>query len=155
MTKLYFLRHGIADWPHWDRPDDERPLNPKGKKQMKRVAAALAERDIHPDFILSSPLPRAHQTAQLAADALGLTVTVDPSLAPGFGVMALRQMLAQYSGRDLMLVGHEPDFSATVESLTGAVIVMPKAGIVRIDLNAVDPPSGEMRWLIPPKFLRG
>jgi phosphohistidine phosphatase SixA len=104
---------------------------------------------------LSSPLPRAQQTAQLAADALGLTVAVEPSLAPGFGLMALRQMLAQYSGRDLMLVGHEPDFSATVESLTGAVIVMPKAGIVRIDLNTVDPPSGEMRWLIPPKFLRG
>ena len=154
MIKLYLLRHGQADWPDWNRPDDERPLTAKGKKEMHEVAAALATREVRPDVILSSPLPRALQTAQIAAEALSMPVTVEPSLAPGFGDTALRKLLTQYTGRDVMLVGHEPSLSETVESITGAVIVMPKAGLVRIDLSAIDPPDGELRWLIPPKFLK-
>jgi phosphohistidine phosphatase len=154
MTKLYLLRHGQADWPDWNRPDDERPLTAKGRKEMNEVAAVLAAREVRPDVLLASPLPRALQTAQIAAEALGLPVTVEPSLGSGFGEPALRKILTQHAGRDVMLVGHEPSLSEIVESITGAVIVMPKAGLVRIDLNAMDPPAGELRWLIPPKFLK-
>jgi phosphohistidine phosphatase len=154
MKCLYLLRHGQADWPDWDRPDDERPLTPKGKKQVLRVARAVASRAVRLDLVLSSPLPRARQTAEIAADALGVALVVEPALAPGFSPAALRQLLITYAGRDAMLVGHEPDFSAIIENLTGAVVVMPKAGLARVDLSGIDPPSGELRWLIPPKFLR-
>lgn len=152
--KLYFLRHGKADWPHWDRPDDERPLTDAGRKQMERVAQALARLDIVPDVIVSSPLPRAHQTAQIAADALRLTVMVAPALAPGFGEDELRAVLRQHAGKAIMLVGHEPDFSNLIETLTGGVVVMPKAGIARVDVTNGDALDGELRWLVTPKFLR-
>ena len=63
--KLYFLRHGKADWPNWDKPDDERPLTEDGKKETATVAKLLARLEIAP-AILTSPLPRASQTAEIA-----------------------------------------------------------------------------------------
>ena len=70
--KLYFLRHGIADWPEWNRPDDERPLTAKGKKEMRQMAKFMRELKVRPARILSSPLPRAWQTAEIAAERLEL-----------------------------------------------------------------------------------
>ena len=82
--KLYFLRHGLADWPNWTENDDARPLTKKGKKQMRRVAKFLAVLMIEPEVILSSPLPRAFQTAEIVAEELDLDVTQEPAIAPGF-----------------------------------------------------------------------
>ena len=63
---IYFLRHGEADWPDWKKPDDERPLTEKGKKEMHQVGAFLANLSVKPDVVLTSPLPRASQTAEIA-----------------------------------------------------------------------------------------
>jgi len=152
--KLYFLRHGVADWPDWNGPDTERPLTKDGKKEVKRVADALVERGVRTDVILSSPLPRAHQTAEIAGAALDTAVTVEATLAPGFAEDALRKLLLAHEGRNVMFVGHEPDFSRMVEALTGGSVVMAKAGVARIDLANADEARGELRWLVTPKILR-
>jgi phosphohistidine phosphatase len=152
--KLYFLRHGKADWPDWDRPDSERPLTKDGKKEMKQVAAALVERGVKTGVILSSPLPRAQQTAEIAAAAFGLPLTLESALAPGFDSEKLRVLLQTHAGRDVMLVGHEPDFSRLIEDLTGGIVVMPKAGVARIDLANPEDLHGELRWLVTPRMLR-
>ena len=68
--ELYFLRHGEADWPDWKKPDDERPLTKHGKKEMREVAAFLKRVKATPDLIVTSPLPRASQTAEIAAERL-------------------------------------------------------------------------------------
>ena len=60
--KLYLLRHGKADWPNWDKPDDDRPLTKEGKKEVAVVGKFLRRFEIDP-VILTSPLPRASQTA--------------------------------------------------------------------------------------------
>lgn len=152
--RIYFLRHGKANWPNWDRPDDERPLDKKGQKQMKRVAKALGRYNVTPDVILTSPLPRAAQTAEIAAAALGLNVTEEPALAPGFDAEKLRMILQKYPNEDVMVVGHEPDFSNAIEALTGGVVVMAKAGIAAVDVYDVNALDGELVWLVPPKFLK-
>ena len=152
--KLYFFRHGAADWPDWHGPDSERPLTKDGKKEVRRVAEALVERGVETDVILSSPLPRAHQTAEIAAAALGATLTVEPALAPGFNVDALRALLRAHEGRNVMFVGHEPDFSRMVEALTGGTVSMAKAGVARVDLESAAEARGELRWLVTPKILR-
>src|SRR5437868_170190 len=144
MTRLYLLRHGIADWPNWTRPDDERPLTEKGARQVQRVARALAKKGVKPELILSSPLPRARQTAEITAEALGLKVTEDPTLAPGFDAAGLQRLLSERGGKDLMLVGHEPDFSSVIKSLTGGSVVMAKAGIARVDFTTDDRYEGEL-----------
>src|ERR1041385_4603907 len=116
--KLYILRHGEADWPNWDKPDDDRPLTKKGIQEMERAATFFADRGIKPDRILSSPLIRAWQTAEIAAKALGMKVEKEDRLAPGFDRDALELILESFPDEDLMIVGHEPGLSHTIRDVT-------------------------------------
>src|SRR5437763_13097636 len=68
IMELYFLRHGEADWPDWKKSDDERPLTKRGKKEMHEIAAFLVRLKVRPNLILTSPLPRASQTAEITAE---------------------------------------------------------------------------------------
>ncbi|HEV2842830.1 MAG TPA: phosphohistidine phosphatase SixA [Chthoniobacterales bacterium] len=150
--KLYFLRHGKADWPNWDQPDDERPLTEEGRKEVAAVAKFLARLEIAP-VILTSPLPRASQTAEIAGKHLGVKVRVEPLLRPGFDAAGLGKILKDFSGKNLMVVGHEPDFTRTIFQLTGAKAKMSKAGVALIELET-GPMKGVLRWLFPPKFAK-
>jgi phosphohistidine phosphatase len=151
---LYFLRHGLADWPQWDRPDAERPLTPEGIQKMKAEAKAIKRLGFAPTLIAASPLVRAKQTAEIVAERFDLTVNVTPLLAPGFGMRQLTSLLRDMSGvKDALLVGHEPDFSTTISDLIGGGrVVMKKGGLARVE---VDPESltGELVWLLAPKVL--
>ncbi len=92
--RLYFLRHGIADWPDWDPArDHERPLTKDGLKKMKEQAKTLADLDVKFDAILSSPYTRAYQTADIVAGKLGLEVKTEPLLAPGFNSDKLAEIV--------------------------------------------------------------
>jgi phosphohistidine phosphatase len=150
--KFYLLRHGKADWPNWDKPDDERPLTPDGKEQVAAVAKLLARLGVAP-AIVTSPLPRASQTADIAGQHLNQPIRVDPLLRPGFDAGKLKKLLKNFSGASLMVVGHEPDFTQTIFELTGGETKLSKAGVALIEL---DPASmkGELRWLVPPKFAK-
>ena len=79
---LYFLRHGEADWPDWKKSDDERPLTKHGKKEMHEVAKFLKRAKARPDLIITSPLPRASQTAEIAAKHLKVKCHKDKLIAP-------------------------------------------------------------------------
>jgi len=149
--ELYFLRHGEADWPDWKKPDDERPLTKHGKKEMREVAAFLKRVKAKPDLIVTSPLPRASQTAEIAADGLKIKRREDKLLEPGFGRADLERLLKKYPEESLMIVGHEPDFSEVISELTGGSLKLPKAGIALVDLNR-SWRGGRLLWLIPPKI---
>ena len=151
--QLYFLRHGEADWPAWKKSDDERPLTDFGKKEMRDVAKFLARLNVRLNLIVTSPLPRAAQTAEIAADYLKAKLQKDESLAPGFGMSVLRTVLKRHPAKALMLVGHEPDFTTVISGLTGASLKLSKGGVALVD---VDPESeeGKLLWLFPPKIAR-
>src|SRR5438876_11039535 len=108
--KLCFLRHGEADWPNWDKPDDERPLTERGCKEMKRVVKFLQRLKFSADAILTSPLPRASQTAEIVAERLGIELKTEPALAHGFNVERLCRLLATAVADCAMVVGREPEF---------------------------------------------
>src|SRR5678815_3043260 len=91
--QLYFLRHGEADWPGWTKPDDERPLTDFGKKEVRQVAKFLNRLKVKPNLIVTSPLPRALQTAEVAAEQLKTKLRQDEALEPGFGISELRTCL--------------------------------------------------------------
>jgi phosphohistidine phosphatase len=150
---LYFLRHGEADWPNWEKPDDERPLTKRGKKEMHEVGKFLKRIRAKPSLILTSPLPRAAQTAEIAAEHLKTKCRQEESLAPGFGKRELERLVKDYPGEDLMIVGHEPDFSGAIAAVTGASVKLSKAGVALVDL---DPRSvdGRLLWLFPPKLAK-
>jgi phosphohistidine phosphatase len=152
--KLYFLRHGQANWEQWDRPDDERPLTKKGRKEVEAVGSALKELKVRPEEILTSPLPRAFETAQIVAEKLDTELVTTSLLAPGFGLHSLRQLLNDHPDRDLMLVGHEPDFSLAIAQIGGGTVKMSKAGLARVDIENTAELRGELVWLVPPKVLK-
>jgi phosphohistidine phosphatase len=158
VTKVYFLRHGKAESrSEWTGDDADRPLTPAGEEAMRREAEALRALDLALDIIVTSPLARARRTAEIAADGLGLRgrLVEDERLAHGFDVRRLEQLLAAHGGAEaVMVVGHEPDFSATVgELIGGGEIVMKKGGLARVDVTAPVAGGGELVWLLTPPLL--
>jgi phosphohistidine phosphatase len=151
--QLYFLRHGEADWPGWTKPDDERPLTDFGKKEVRQVAKFLNRLKVKPDLMVTSPLPRALQTAEAAAEQLKTKLRQDEALEPGFGISELRTVLKRHGSKVLMLVGHEPDFSSVISALTGAALKLSKAGVALVDIDP-EVQEGRLLWLFPPKFAR-
>ena len=151
--QLYFLRHGEADWPHWTRPDDERPLTDFGKKEVRQVAKFLSRLKVKPNLVVSSPLPRALQTAEVAAEQLKTKLRQDEALEPGFGISELRTLLKRHGSKVLMLVGHEPDFTSVISALTGASLKLSKAGVALVDFDP-ETEKGRLLWLFPPKVSR-
>ncbi|HKP45974.1 MAG TPA: phosphohistidine phosphatase SixA [Pyrinomonadaceae bacterium] len=151
--KLYFLRHGEADWPNWTKPDDERPLTKHGKDEMKKVAAFLEKLKVSLDQIITSPLPRAKQTAEIVANRLDLKLREDDKLAPGFHTALLKQLFKKYPGENIMIVGHEPSFTDTIGELTGATLKLSKAGLALLDVDPADM-RGRLLWLWPPKIVK-
>jgi phosphohistidine phosphatase len=152
--KLYFLRHAHAE-DGGTVSDHERRLTSKGMQQAKIVARALAVLGVEPARIYSSPRVRARQTAETVAHVLELQVEIREELNFGFNLEALRSLLDRTSENvDIMLVGHEPTFSATIQDLTGAAVQMKKCGLARIDLTHRSALKGELVWLIPPKIFK-
>ncbi len=139
---IWLLRHGdAAD----GSPDAERPLTDKGRDQSRAAGAALKALGVDIEACLSSPKVRAADTARIACDELGgPEPTLEPKLAGGpFDAEALAAGL----GDNVLLVGHDPDFSAAVHSLTGAQVRMKKGGLAGVD-------RGELIVLMRPRELK-
>ena len=156
--EIYFLRHGDAGAADgWKGSDAERPLSREGMARMDKVAAAIAHLRPALDAILSSPLVRARQTAEIVAKRLHLAraLVLDERLAPGFGPDGLRKILEERrASRGLMLVGHEPDFGRVISACIGGGSVECKKGsLVRVDMDDVSSLAGILVWLLPPGVL--
>jgi phosphohistidine phosphatase len=157
---VYFVRHGIAeDAETFEGTDAERPLTDKGRAKMAAIGKALAELEIEPKLILTSPLVRARQTAEVVAKALGLTARVhdEGRLAGGFDYHLLGAMLGERTkAKSLMLVGHEPSMSAVIGHAVGnADVEMKKGAVACVDFPDAPSPRGQLLWLAPPKILVG
>jgi phosphohistidine phosphatase len=139
---IWLLRHGDAAE---GSPDAERPLTDKGREQSRAVGAALKALGVELDACLTSPKVRAAETARLACEQLG---DVEPQLEPKLaGGPFDAEALAAGLGDDVLLVGHDPDFSAAVHSLTGAQVRMKKGGLAGVD-------RGELIVLMRPRELK-
>jgi phosphohistidine phosphatase len=169
-VRLFFLRHGRADREQFHGTDDNlRPLTDEGRHRLQVSAAMIGRLEPGLDEVIASPLVRTRQTAEIIAESLGLAarLTIDQRLAPGFGLAALVELLAERlsaarqaaapgSGDQslrLMLVGHEPDLSLMVGELTGADVVMKMGTLARVDLRRGDLRDGQLVWLLQPKVL--
>jgi phosphohistidine phosphatase len=138
---IWLLRHGdAAD----GSPDAERPLTEKGEEQARAAGRALKTLGVNPAACLTSPKVRAADTARLVCEELGIEPQLEPKLAGGpFDPEALAAAL----GDDVLLVGHDPDFSMAVHSLTGAQVRMKKGGLAAVE-------KGELKVLLRPVEIR-
>jgi phosphohistidine phosphatase len=157
-VRVHLLRHAHAGHAfEWVGDDDLRPLTEKGRKQCQRLGAFLDEHGVRPDVIVTSPLVRAAQTAEIVAAKLGMTVRSDQRLAEGFGQRELWALLDETGAREIMFVGHDPDFSTLLAYFVDAAgIGLKKGTLATIDLHTkLGDGEGELRWLLPPDLLAG
>lgn len=160
--QLYIIRHGLAG-QHGDYPnDDERPLTTEGKRKTEQVARRLRQLGLKFDLILTSPLTRAKQTAEIlkAAD-LSDSLKVEGYLAPSGDIQTWLAWFEAWRTpeKTLALVGHEPGLSSWAETLIwGEVrdrILLKKAGAIGLEVpdHGVILANCQLFWLTPPRFL--
>lgn len=166
-VNLYIVRHGLAGEQGSYANDDERPLTEAGMRKTRQVAKRLKSLELQFDLILTSPLVRAKQTAEIL-QAVGLSDRLEesPLLAPGGDfdgwlawLQTWRQNFRSSDQPGLAIVGHEPGLSEWTERLVwGGVkhrVIVKKAGVVGITLPESGSPVGqsELFWLAPPRLL--
>jgi phosphohistidine phosphatase len=160
--KLYLVRHAIAETGSLTTEDSERGLTEAGKTKMARAAQGLRKMKVRPDVILTSPLRRAHETAQiLAAEMPGADIEVLAELAPGAKPASVVAALRPYSARKaLALVGHQPDLSYLASFLlTGSQTRLDmdfkKGAVACFQAEfSEDPAHCTLEWFVTPKLLR-
>ncbi|MFM6189501.1 MAG: phosphohistidine phosphatase SixA [Planktothrix sp.] len=163
MTDLYLIRHGIAAEHGTYQNDDERPLTKEGDRKTRKVADRLKELELEFDVILTSPLIRARQTAEILK-AAGLSQQLEEcaALAPSGNIHDWVNWYNHWKtkpSKALALVGHQPDLGHWAELLLWGeyrdCLIVKKAGVIGISLSSEGSPIGQSQlfWLTPPKFL--
>jgi phosphohistidine phosphatase len=159
--ELYLIRHSIAEERGEAWPDDtRRPLTARGRASMRKVTRGLMRLGIAFDAILTSPLARARQTAEIVADQYDKRppiVTIDSLSPSGSFQSVLADLERQATHTHLALVGHEPGMGELAARLAGLGHPLPfkKGAVCRIDVASI--PSigpGVLRWFATPKILR-
>lgn len=165
IRTCYLVRHAIAAPKGPDWPDDSlRPLTSKGARRMREVVRGLAALGVDIEQVMTSPLLRARQTADLLVEGLGgrgrrgAPVVTLQALAPGVGPAAVVQALAAATvASSVALVGHEPDLGQLAAWMLGLDRPLPfrKGGVCRIDIRHWPPRQDEeLVWFAPPRILR-
>ena len=164
IVELYLIRHGIAVDRDSNTNDEERTLTDQGRQKTQKVAERLHQLGLRFDLILTSPLVRARQTAEILY-SFGLSSQLEDSisLAPDGDINTwlgwLERQQAAFSISVLALVGHQPNLGQLAEILVWsearAVLILKKAGIIGLKLPTTGTPIGrsQLLWLTPPKFL--
>jgi len=141
LRVIWLLRHAEAED---GSPDAERPLTDRGREQAHDAGAALAALGVKLDACVSSPKLRATETARIICEQLdGLEVQVDDRLRGG---PLDPEELAEGLGEEVLLVGHDPDFSLAVHRMTGAQVRLKKCGVATVA-------KGELILLLRPSVL--
>ncbi len=153
----YFLRH--ADAEPRVTSDHERKLTPKGLEQSEKVGKFMVRCGLLPEIVLTSPVVRARQTAQIVAEKLGdAEISEVDWLACGMSAeTCLMELKAHQGTASVLLVGHEPDFSETIATMLGVsdagAIKVRKAALTGIELLDFRPGQGQMHFLIPARLM--
>jgi phosphohistidine phosphatase len=158
---VYFLRHASAGQSLSDpKKDEKRPLDTEGTLQCRYIGRALAAADVSIDTIISSPLKRAMQTAQLVANELGFEqkIEMDSAMRPEATYTAFQSLLRKHQAKDaIMVVGHNPsieEFLAQTIGRNGAAagVDSKKGSVAKVEIKRS---GGILQWLLTPKLAAG
>jgi phosphohistidine phosphatase len=156
--EVYLLRHGIAEDRSETGHDTDRRLTDEGRTKLRHVMERAHSAGVQPSLILSSPLRRALETAEIAAHQLGYEgkIVRIAALTPDSSPEQIWNSIREYSAEpSLLLAGHEPLFSAAVAHFLGStrsMVNFRKGALIRIDFEGVgNSPAGVLQWMITPK----
>jgi len=160
--RIYLMRHGPAI--ERDDPDcpaeAERYLTPKGVERTRAAAEGLAELDIRPSVLLTSPYVRAVQTGEIVCDALDIDPTrlrASEALKPEAKPARIAEELSGLTAEEVICFGHAPhldDFIAYAVRASAPFTALKKAGVACLDVQRFSPAEGQLRWLLSSKLLR-
>jgi phosphohistidine phosphatase len=159
---LYLVRHAIAEERGANWPDDtKRPLSDEGRVRMATQVTGLEKLEVQIEEVLTSPLVRTRQTAEILAQGLSSRpkVTNFPALAPGHSAKEMLSGLRAYAKRSgLALVAHEPGLGDLMAALIGTrqPITFKKGGVALVKVDRLPPEAGTgaLCWFVTPKILR-
>jgi phosphohistidine phosphatase len=155
--EIYLLRHGIAENARPGLKDSDRALTSEGRKKLERVLVRASSAGVKPSLILSSPLRRALETAEIAAASLAYKgkIVHTPTLVPDAVPTQLWELLrTRQDEKAILLATHEPFTSAATAFLLNTPTLqvdMKKGGLLRIDCNLLGvEPRGVLKWYLTP-----
>jgi phosphohistidine phosphatase len=163
VMNLYLLRHADAHslGERGVTTDEERPLSERGVLQAEQLAIGIKRMGMALDKVLTSPLRRSLQTAEVMCRKLarpGLEITVCNQLAPGQSTKKLAKLLMRVDADNLILVGHEPDLSRHTAWLIGsreARLEFSKGALAHVSCDAIPHKgAGTLLWLVTPQWLQ-
>jgi len=157
--EIYILRHGIAEVRRAGRSDEDRKLTEEGRQKLRLVLARARKAKAAPSLILTSPLVRAVETAEIAAEVLGYASAIvrTDALLPSSSSRAVWRELRGHAGEAaILLAGHEPLLGETASYLLGAtrvIVDLKKGALLRIDVEEPSPePRGVLQWMLTAKL---
>ena len=155
--QVYLLRHGIAEDQHAGKSDAQRRLTPRGVRRLKDVLKQASSYETVPSLVLSSPLVRAFETAEIAASELGYKndILQTTALTPESSPAQVWEEIRIHRGESaILLVGHEPLFSSLYSFLLDSpslAVRVRKGSLGRIELDASSPRArGILHWILVP-----
>ncbi|MCY2967925.1 MAG: phosphohistidine phosphatase SixA [Planctomycetota bacterium] len=155
--QIWLIRHAVAEEPgDFGGPDFERPLTEKGKKRFRAFADWLAASTGGPAKIVSSPLVRAMETAELLGKAYDIKkrdILEESAVGPGVTAQALLECAQAQGVERLAIVGHQPDLAINTSALLGGgQVVFDKGCVAAIELPRLAVGSGRLLWFVGPKL---
>ena len=140
MKTLFLIRHAKSSWGDTALPDKDRPLNDRGKRDAPKMGKRLAERDVNPDLILSSPAMRALTTAQIIAKKLDYklkNIVVDDRLYAS-GAHDLLDVIHELGDKleRVMFFGHNPELTELAHRLSSEISRMPTCAVAEFTFDA-------------------
>jgi phosphohistidine phosphatase len=155
---VWIVRHAVAaDRDEFSGPDEERPLTEKGRKRFRTFCRTLTEQVEAPNLIVTSPLVRAVETAEILAREFGVKLRqVERSdlLCPGAPADELLTFLASHNARTVAAVGHEPGVSRLLaRCMGGGEAAFGKGFVAAVEFEGPPAPAaGRLRWLTGPRL---
>lgn len=140
MKTLFLVRHAKSSWDDTALPDRDRPLADRAKRDMATMGQRLANRDVKPDLIMSSPAARALATAEAFAKMLHYKrkdIVVNDRLyaAQADEVLDLIQELGDKLER-VILVGHNPELTELAHRFASEITHMPTCAVAEFTFDA-------------------
>ena len=164
--ELFVIRRAIAEplGKENDFSDEKRALTVEGRNRMREVVKGLVKLGVEFDLIMTSPLARAVETAEIVATGVGLSkkeIKQSGNLAPGAPAEQLFAEIKSHAGAEaIALIGHQPDLGGLISRITqsdgGPVsIQLKKGGVCCLNVTETVPTlRGDMVWLLTPRQLR-
>jgi phosphohistidine phosphatase len=159
-VRVYILRHGIAEDAAPGGADAARALTAEGKEKLRAVLERAREAGVRPSVILTSPLKRALQSAEIAADVLGVKrgLIATNSLAPSSTPQRVWNEIREQHAARVLIAGHQPLLGHVVGFLLrcpSLQLDLKKGALVALDVaTGESQPHGTLNWVLTPKLAR-